>query len=42
MAVAAQRAVADSLLERPAVCGADGGAPSTSHVLEDARYVVRG
>lgn len=42
LAVAAQRALAESLLELPAVRGADGALPCTGDVLEDARYADRG
>ena len=38
MAVAAQRAFGESLLERSTGAGADGDIPSTHTVLEEARY----
>ncbi len=38
MAVAAQRAFGQSLLERSAVAGADGACPSTQCVLEEGRH----
>ena len=40
LACAAARAFAASLLELPGAAGADGATPSTSEVLEDARYAL--
>ena len=42
LAVAAQRAFAESLLELCPVRGADGATPSTAEVLEDARHAAWG
>ena len=38
LSVAAQRAVADSLLERRSCRAYDGSTPSVHHVLSDDRY----